>query len=198
MDNYSKMRKAVRIFWDQETAVAKFLIFLLCEILIAVIIILFLIFAPNNCYATPTLKTSVGLGVGVAFPDGEPTAMTPSIKLDVGMVLKMSKNWGWYTAIGASVPTTIFHPAIRLVTGPGVRLSKSWSLGASILYQSHPSYGDKDWSHLLAVSVTPSVQITKEISLVFVIGPGVMLGNDDPVWSIAFQPKISFRLPDFW
>ena len=156
-----------------------------------------MLLANSPAYADLIPKASVGLGVGVAFPDGKPTTLTPSIKLDVGLVLKMSENWGWYNAIGASVPTTIFHPAIRLVTGPGVRLSENWSLGATILYQFHPSY-DKDWSHLLAISVALSLSITKKISLAFVIGPGVMLGSDDPVWSIAFQPKISFRLPDFW
>ena len=148
--------------------------------------------------ASPTLKANTGLGLGIAFPDGEATALAPSIKLDLGLVIPMSERWGWYTAVGASVSTSADYPSWRIMTGPGLRLSDRFGLGFSFLYQFRPAYTDNEnWSHLLAISIAPSVSITKGISLAFVVGPGVVLGGDDPVWSIAFQPKLSFVLPSW-
>ncbi|MFH1789831.1 MAG: hypothetical protein ABH832_02065 [bacterium] len=162
-----------------------------------IIPILFLLLS-KPAFADPTFKASAGLGLGMAFTDKTEKAVPPSVKLDLGMIVPMSKRWVWYSAIGASVPMSAYSPSLRLVTGPGLKLSKSWSIGATILYQLNPAYEEKSWSHILAISVAPSVTITKEISLAFVAGPGVLLSDEDPLWSIAFQPKISFRLPNLW
>lgn len=138
-----------------------------------------------------SLKFGTGLGIVLAFPDGEIEPLPVQLRVGLGVAVPVDDTWSWYTEVGFSTAMTSFEPSPRIFTGPNYTVNEAWGVGLSMLYQHNPS----NESHLLGLSVTAGMKVAERVSLILLLGTGRSFDKiGDGAWSFVFQPKLSFTL----
>ncbi len=141
-------------------------------------------------------QTSVSLAQGwpLVVKGADWDSLTSSTRVTVSHGWRVGKDWKVGVSLGVRIPMDKFHPVPRVGVLAGHRLSKSFALGAGLLYEFIPPYEGGKPHHFIGMGISPTLLMKSGVGFSVVTGPGVVLDDlgRPRLWTWIIQPQLSF------